>query len=136
MKTYYKVVTEKNLSFYAGQYTIEYKVGKWVKPKLSGSRLFIFDNKKHACECADYYNKVYECEARGVISFNRIMLPKDLYDEYYENMILTRWKIFNRLIRQHKRASMPGNFPNGTMFAKEVKLIKCIKEAKQYLYPL
>jgi hypothetical protein len=106
---------------------VTYKLDKWTKPKMKHSRLFVFDTIENARYALNMLNghshKIYMCEARGVIPARYIRdenneWVSDNYDRYSR-----RWKLFNKLIRQHKAAAIPMTIMNGTLFAKEVKLL-------------
>lgn len=83
-KTYYKVVFKsnnklfsciRNVTFFGGRYfkekyAIEYKVGEWVKPIVSGTDLMCFDSYEDAvnfrCTIGEsYYFDIYECKVQN-----------------------------------------------------------------------
>lgn len=104
-----------------------YKLGKWTKPKIQMSRLFVFDtieNARKGLAIVDgTLHEIYECEARGVIKARYLNAQLKWKTNPVDRM-RARWKLFNTLVRQHKAAALPFCFPNGTLFAKEVKLVK------------
>lgn len=125
----YKVVCNRDGKLGSTNYytKVTYKVGKWVKPKLKSTRLFVFDTLENAMSALIMLNghnhEIYECECRGVIPGRRLQEnPKWINN--VTKRYLSYWQLFNKLIRQHKKAALPINIINGTMFAKEVKLLK------------
>ena len=74
-KYYYKVVHKEYgtaiktrcLSYFVNlidELSTEYKINKWVEPKLKGTKLFVFDTLKHAREWSGSI-QIYKCEIKN-----------------------------------------------------------------------
>jgi hypothetical protein len=79
---------------------IEYKVGEWTKPKIEGTRLFVFNTLKEAqaqfnknWACWDYYS-IYECECKGHIECSGVKCS---------NFFPDFWKKMNALLNKKKK---------------------------------
>jgi len=135
-KKYYKIVFfhgKSRLSYCLMPHNIRvhYKLGKWVKPKIANSRLFVFDsldaplikNVRKGCGCGCEYYEIYECEIK-----NPDMSP----------MVLRLSKIDTENVMNFWRAKKTGEDDNkpwprsydpaplGTVTASAVKLTKRI----------
>jgi hypothetical protein len=118
VKTYYKCIVRQlgtkalMSSCYGSDYTIEYKIGKFVTPILNGSKLFIFDSLKAAKDfifinCTYCYTDIYACEAVGVEDAKYMAWLSRDADKFWKN-------------QNCKKAPVP----DGTKFATAVKLIE------------
>jgi len=71
---HYKVVYRETdrLESYAGVATIVYEVGKWTRPQIKGSKLFVFDNLQdaktfdHGAFRLNPCRAIYRCHVRGI----------------------------------------------------------------------
>lgn len=120
-KYYYKFVEENGedefFSWFVGSIlsdlSVEYKIGKWVKPKLKGSKLFVFDTFKHAREWSSC-ELLFKCEVKNSREKRRILFGEVNVLAVTKN-VENFWKgkkMFN------KKA------PKGTYVCDAVKLIK------------
>jgi hypothetical protein len=110
---------------YTTEYTTEYKVGEFVKPRVAGTRLFIFPDLLSAITFKNKHGSstnltIYECEAKNP---QHRFIP--LFAMY---MIRQAWaSVFNQRKKKHK-LSLSGflmsNQPVNTWTASEVKLIR------------
>ena len=131
-KTFYKVVrsipSESNTKLVSCQMNykgmgVNYIVGKFVKPRVKHSRLFVFDNKIDAKIFCGYDCDVYECHIKGkttTMKYRCTTLDAVLTD------VISFWK--NKF--QHKKQIADTNFcvPKGTVLVDEVKLIKKVSK--------
>lgn len=127
MKKYYKVVSLSLQSARASRnledFSITYKVGKWVKPHIEGSNLMVFDNLSDAIAFTekDIGDRIYECAILNPSKTGIIF--SSIYDiEQYMKKVLKLKKMkkkYKHLVR--------GLTPKGTIFCSAVKLIKEIK---------
>lgn len=108
---YYKIVRVRNGKLYSYNYPaedkhlnsgvcIEYKVGEWTKPKIEGTRLFVFNTLKEAqaefnknCACWSDYS-IYECECKGHIECSGVK-----YNIFFRDF----WKKINALLNKKKK---------------------------------
>ena len=113
----YKVVDSELRSvglLHISRYSIQYKIGEWVKPKLKKSRLFVCDNIKDAISGSNHLmdtRRIYKCKIRNWKKLNTLGMPDDEGIEAY-------WK--NTIINGY-----PGN--QGTLGAKEVMLLERVQ---------
>jgi hypothetical protein len=133
VKEYYKVVTN-GLKSFGGAGSIEidkkslcvqYKIGKFVHPNIKHTKLFIFDTLKNAESLLgkQYGNnyRIYKIHAKGV---NKIGPFVYFLGGFKMNLI----RILT-CIKGHKKYSdliLINQIPPGTLFAKQVKLVKRI----------
>jgi hypothetical protein len=127
MKTYYKAChhtyDDKYISAVnkEGDWCVEYKIDKWVRPNINGTNLMVFDSLEKARDCINknrwYDIKIFECNVekpskKGL--FSNPCLP---------HIMLVALK--QRLARKKYR-HLTGGFvpPIGTIFCTAVKLIK------------
>ena len=129
----YKVVYEMDKKLYSCcrnsdivdyDMRVEYELNKWTYPKLSGSKLFVFDNLKSARDmvsenCWEYSHKIYQCKVKNPIS---IVGKKD-ESLYYDTYMI--WK--NYLEQKKKKKKIMWAFgidiPLDTCLCSAVKLI-------------
>ena len=104
---------------------VQYKIGEWVKPNVEGSHLFVFDtiqsvknfigNRLSFKSC-----KVYEVEIKASRKIRQPLF-------FYDCMRFDRWFLYcAKLRKNHKKYTdkIDMNYPRGTIFADEVKLVK------------
>lgn len=130
-KFYYKVVNSDNVSIAAHPDTcIEYILNEWVSPKLTGSKLLVFETLEHAKSYANIIiDRIYRCIVTNPTKpkFNRgsIWSTNTLY-----------WEIINKA-RKHKKniqTALNNNslrtyeWPSGTVLCNKVKLIELINK--------
>lgn len=122
-KIYYKVV-QRNLqscslsAYFPSSFRVTYKIGQFVRPNVSKTKLFIFENLEDAekfrnNECCGSIWDIYSCEVKNP--------SKPKYIAWISN-IAEFWKIkFN-----HKKISDEvGKEPiTGTVFCDAVKLLE------------
>lgn len=152
-KKYYKLTTKwcgkpYSYSAYYGGARVQYRVGKWVKAPdwlaEKGYHLFVFDTLENATREASGHNpsfvNIWECEIRGLFRTLPPFLSSVCLDHYnnglsigfeyvkWENIdggngkIVTEIKLWEVSIEPAPHA----RFPEGTVMAREVKLIKKI----------
>ena len=129
-KIYYKVVRPNLCSITCEgipSFDIQYSVGKWIKPKLLGSCIFIFETEsaaKGSIRKFGWYNGIiYKAYAKGVSRFGLF------YNEcWMEKKLPEILSIINKLKRQKRKFThlyLESNKPpDGTLFAKEVMLLE------------
>jgi hypothetical protein len=124
-KKYYKIV-DGNLKSITGRRsfdTVQYKIGQWVQPIVSGSDLFIFSDLGDAKKASLKWpgSIIFECEVKnprkkGIYFWN---LPgKDILTK------VCKLRKNKKKFRHLTQLIYWGLIPNGTMFCSEVKLIK------------
>lgn len=116
---FYKVVrkrdkTNKDLtSVIRNNFSIKYKTQRWRKPRLQGSKIFVFDSLANAKYFVSRSNgfklAIYECEVQNPVKATGYAFCAD------DNAILNFWN-----------GTDQDNFqlPIGTYFVDKVKLIK------------
>jgi len=139
MEICYKIVTKdlKSLStIFNNDFTdigIQYKIGKWIEPKLKHSALFVFDNLRNTCEFLRTYYENYKN--------NKYLQFMDVYIAYmkgYMKVIPLFGSLstlqYNIKLKKQKRRSLRGTLiPAGTIAVKKVKLIEKLCSASQLL---
>lgn len=126
---YYKVVRKTWFGLYSsfvsdiwGMY-VRYKVGKWVKPKIKNTKLFVFTNIETAIDYASYqdwvdFNQlaIYECEVKN---------PEVQYEKYVDSYkTLKMISGFPRAISSALYYWSDEYVIPDTVFCDEVKLIR------------
>ncbi len=130
-KKYYKVVNPDMTSCclhpsFPSKFRVTYKVGQWTKPKIDGTRLFIFSSLDAAKNFR--YNQqypyptwdIYECEVNNARRDKVANVDKI---ENYWKTILNARKLKKRFLDLIEDFLM-NNTPNNTYSATEVKLLK------------
>ncbi len=132
--TYWKVLTEDRLSCAVSTWGVNqniavlYPVNEWVKPKLVGSRLMVFDNKRSADKFrgGSRYEIVVPCIIRGATKELKIRaaVPTDVKSFWKE----INKKFKNRTPKISDVERLDGvhcfSVPKGTVFATSVKCLK------------
>lgn len=120
-KIYYKVVYKHNLRSARAPYNcaIEYKIGKFVKPTLPNSKLFVFNSLQKAKRfCSSLCDEcIYKCEVKNP------SIPKYMCRtiEHIQEFWIQR--------KNHKKISkIAGTILSGTIFCDEVKLLEKVVE--------
>lgn len=122
---YYKVLSAKNRKLYShltkitNPYGIRYQIGKWAKPKLKGSKLFVFDSLKAIEEWYPVINRVpwfriYKCEVKNPTACPKRIsycCPRDIYS----------WWFYSPKDRCH---TFTMNAPKGTIWCDAVKITR------------
>ena len=134
MKTYYKVVLPNLCSCVFGcalvndlRFCVQYKVGKYVKPRIKGTDLMIFDSlrnvNKFISKNYSHWNSVVVFEAHAKHVRKKGVFVSCLGAELDAIMI-------NKMIKFKKKKKkylyLSDEAPIGTLFAKEVKLVKLV----------
>ena len=107
-----------------GPQAVIYKIGKWARPNIEKSKLFVFAKFDDAYEFADgqkviYPLSIYQCE---VINPKRITTVLAIYQsgpDKIEQFWRNHWKQLPQL--QYQIA------PHGTLTVSAVKLMSCFK---------
>ena len=129
-KKYYKVVRKDLCSSMMGKYVnlfgkdfcIQYKIGKFVKPKIKYTSLMIFETYEQAGDFVYKYDyddgRIFEVEAKCV---RKVGIIEYLCSDYFGRKV----RKMIRLKRAKKAYThLTSSSPNGTLFASEVKLVK------------
>ena len=135
-KIYYKVIgrTDRcSALILSNQVKVHYLVGKWVKPKLEGSKLMVFDNEYNAVKWArswnrnSYYNlMVVKCYVKYPVK-RYLFKVEDIFDCYVKRTFIKFWKKWKNLRRSKLRStsiSISGNIPDGTVYVSQVKCLE------------
>ena len=97
---YYKCVNYYLESLVVGvnpNFAVQYKIGEWVRPKMLGTKLMVFDDEK----IAEYFGKevwsgwVYECE---------VINPIQKYDLFFDFMTI-RYNVSTTILELLKELS-------------------------------
>jgi hypothetical protein len=116
---FYKAVKEDMNSYASVKYGVKYIVGEWVKPRLEGSKLFIFDTKENALtfiqkEKADPKKvHLYTCEVKNPMKAEYMDIPGFDYPFFWN------YRFF--------KSDGYAKPPEGTYYGDEVKLIKKVE---------
>ena len=95
----YKVLTVKDNRYFSAVYgydfTTEYFINQWVRPKNPLTRLFTFKHLEDAKEYNSEFSSgaIFECEIDGGIEF---------YPAYFFHDINTYWQLVNKNIKNKK----------------------------------
>jgi hypothetical protein len=123
-KTYYKVVTKSLTSVWAPEEVeVQYKIGKWVEPKIKEFPLAVFNSLDNArsFSCLDPSSKIFECEIQQ--KTRKTWLPGR--SAYYCSEAI---KEILQCIKNKKKfldlVITDELLPCGTITCKRVKLIK------------
>ena len=115
---YYKITSISNWSCYADRSIgIEYKIGEWVRPKINGSKLFIFDSIDSVRRYLFGSAKrciVYECEAESPFYINAAIPIATLSHDFRQY-----WINYDEIISKKSA-------PTGTILCDAVMLTKQI----------
>jgi hypothetical protein len=122
---FYKVVrrrdkTNKDLtSVTTNGFSIKYKTQRWRKPRLQGSKIFVFDSLNNArcfiAKNSGFNLVIYECEVQNPVKAQCYAYIAD------DNSILYFWR------RGLEEDKSDFQLPVGTYFVDKVKLIKRVK---------
>lgn len=125
---YYKLCTESNGKLWSwtkgciADAAIEYKVGKFVYPKIDGSRLFVFDDICAAKKMSSA--KLFECEVKNPTKFGIILNDTGcrLANRLLRICILRKkHKKYTHLLRYHEKNKI---LHKNIFMCDAVKLIK------------
>lgn len=105
---YYKCVNYHLESLVVGvnpNFAVQYKIGEWVKPKMLGTKLMVFDNEKRAKFFGTeiWSGRVYECEIINPIQEYDLFLYFMDIRYGYSVTIIKLLKELNRRIKSKKR---------------------------------
>lgn len=134
MKIYYKVCAVENRALNLWKSTnvnseVIYNLNKYVKPKIEGSYLCVFTSSKEAKKfsCGDYC--IFKCHAKVVkkpielrASFS---FGVDQYWTLYREAKRLKINIKDYILKK-ACFSVTSSWPNGTLWAKEVKILEQI----------
>ena len=99
----------------ASKWPVDYPVGKEVFPRVEGTKLFFFKNKKDAEKFAYNWDIIVPCIAKGATKVQWVGLRFTRLMEFWEN----------RSKAQNKRTA-----PSGTWFAESItyleEIITCL----------
>ena len=126
MKKYYKVVARFNDKLYScamsslkDKSNVEYIAGKFVKPKIINSKLFVFSELSQAQSFSDCGNgEIWECEVKGPTT-----KPKYISLGGCDECFIEFWTSKRKAELPHVRYSLV----EGARLVKAVKLTKRIK---------
>lgn len=100
-------------------FIIEYKIGKWVKPKVVGSPLLAFAASSIAEHCLYTSTCILECEWKPFPHWPKSRLAIDV--------VLSDNKFTKEFWEMHKWGSQYGaGWPNGTVFCSAVKPLRLL----------
>ena len=128
MKKYYKLVSTLNGKLVSyncynnatleDPSIVEYGTNIISKPKIAGSKLYVFDNLQNVVDFAGFECQVWECVVTNPKRIKQIV-------EFYDNVVLF-WK--NR--REHKTRDtyIIATAPKGSIGVDSVKLVKLVEE--------
>ena len=141
-RKYWKVIDEHRNSALMNNRSImvHYPVGKWVKPKIRGSKLMVFTNKSDAQfwmswkDTVDNKNKilhlkVVSCHIRHSTRVNLANLNFLVGDRLLIKDVKTFWRLWNEygsdlIFRRLDGLDISFNMPKGTIFAGEVMCLE------------
>ncbi len=120
-RIFYKVVSlhgNTKTTLHYKSYSVIYKLGRWTYPKITGSKLFVFDSLMNAIKhCGkDAYRRIYECHIKKPI-FNINYLDEGL--EYDTEKFYNFWK---KNLMDNRDCGF--RLPTGTVLVDAVKLIQ------------
>ena len=140
-KYYYKAVKVFNNKYYSANPSIwmienlincgdissndvlEYPIKKFTKPKIKGSKLFVFNNFRKAFSWAGYNSEmvIFKCLVKNPEEpkFMYVSRKSNCYDEY--------WEKYNEGVLPEDEIQLA---LTGTIFADEVKLISEVRSKK------
>ena len=121
-RTFYKVVDGSQPGKYfsvtverSQKHAIQYFIGKWAKPKIAGSRIFVFDSLEDARRFrTNAASKIFACETRGTPTRPKYMS----FDWDSIKSVRSFWKSKDR--RNHPAKD---EVPEGTIYVDAVKLL-------------
>lgn len=125
-KIYWKVLRKTNGTLKSciapGKHELTYTPGRWTRPKLKNSKLFIFVNKDEALSFAMWFDLtvVRSCEAMGVGKPRRVGIPFGNLDFLFGRFWAGRQRATHQGILYDLLAN---NIPMGTLWADAVKIL-------------
>lgn len=129
-KKYYKVVKKFSDTKYVScrravwesALCTYYEVGQFVSSPMKGSKLFVFDDLVKAKQFANGSEYIFECECKGVSKYG-------FFTRTCTNWVSRIKNIASLRIRKKKWIGVEDSHKpvDGTMFADEVKLLKCVQ---------
>jgi hypothetical protein len=125
MKKYYKVVRlNGNKTFISArasqwgggvsqEFAVQYRIGEFAKPKVAGTKLFVFDDLDEAQSFADSSDVIFECEVKNP--------RKAKYGSFTYRDVALFWKV-----RQSRKSTKEIQMilPDHTIFCDAVMLTK------------
>lgn len=131
---FYKVINgyHSSISMKNSKYSVDYKIGEWVYPKISGSDLMVFDTLKNARNIFKSYGFIYECEVQNP-KINGIFI--DCFwiinnDSDCTDILIKRFEgilEYKNNQQEYLEHSDYIHAPKGTIFCDAVKLIRLVK---------
>lgn len=124
---YYKVVSKSLGNLLSAvtddlpdKYVIKYEIGKWVEPKIKGSKIFVFNNREVAFEFTKNSKSwfVYECEVDGIYKGKYKLFVPSWNHEQIDNL----WYNFSRKKKFTNILHGGQDFLNHTVWVSKVKL--------------
>ncbi|MCB0448437.1 MAG: hypothetical protein KDD03_13200 [Gelidibacter sp.] len=133
-KKYYKVVTKDMESVimnpktsyesWRNDFCIKYVIGEWIKPKMEGTSIMVFDDLRAAKKfrSAEFNaRKIFECEVKNPRRQGFITNLSDVQRVYNKlKSLIRRKKKRTDLYRIYKKDWIPAS----TVFCSAVKLVK------------
>ena len=119
-KYYYKVLFNMRSVNGEEKLTFKYKVGKWIKPKIKGTKLFVFGTIRDA-RSVYYGDKIFKCVVKNPEVGKTIVDVNYLYSK--SRAYLRSFFKGEELEDYHI-----DNAPFGTYVCDEVKLLKEVKK--------
>jgi hypothetical protein len=132
MTKYYKVVANidnklqsacRHINF-PEEFRVTYEIGKWIEPRVKGTRLFIFKDFDCAKKFAsDNWGEVYECEVKNP---RKDQVARLAFIHHFWIAVFEARKKKVRF-RDTIKNMLMYNQPNGTYSAIEIKLIRKVQ---------
>lgn len=105
---------------------LRYSIGQWIKPKIEGSKIFVFDTLAHAKDFAGVGHSVFECEYTG-----KAIRPNYMcYDFEYMRKVSQFWQAYHggeECIRSNN-VSNTNMLPDGTLYVDAIRLVRKVCE--------
>lgn len=126
-RIYYKVVRKTKIGLesactepFLSKYTTQYKINKWVEPKIKGTLLFVFSSYEDASSFIYYHGlagicHIYQCKIGRVCKIKPISWADDIH--YF-------WKAYKN---KKSTKCFPTMNLSGCVSTRRVKLLKKAK---------
>jgi len=133
MKIYYKVVSYrlKSRIYYLlpKEFVVQYKVGKWVYPKIKGTKLMVFNSLRNAYNFCFDINYIYTCLVKNP-SYSGVFVPH-VGNLHFPSQFLEKWFSLQKKQKQHKKFFKRKAVPKGTVFVDGIKLLEPVDKSLQ-----
>lgn len=126
MKVYWKVMTKERTSCMISTLLmgLKYPINEWVRPKLKGSRIFIFKSKIQATVFwEESPSKIVPCHALNVRALDICCIDYCQTEDFYAFWL--QWNRHKKNSTTSGKIGMDLSFiPKGTLWATAIKCLK------------